>query len=190
MKQVAAIRLRAHYIDPYEEWEKETRKDALVSQIIDVFLQQLNLYTEKLHDKSFWTDNSNCRRPRSSRKGWWLRNTHNTPGKSTWTLIKHRTKCRQALLEQQANLTNALKERTKKLWQKIEASIKVEEERAAARREMERKAKAEEERKQKEAELKKRLAEEKLLQEETARKKAAEEKRLAKKIRNVKSRKN
>ena len=86
---------------------------------------------------------------------------------------------RQALLEQQANLTYALKERTKKLWQKIEASIKVEEERAAARLEMERRAKAEEERKQKEAELKKRLAEEKLLQEQTARKKAAEEKRLA-----------
>lgn len=86
---------------------------------------------------------------------------------------------RQNLLEQQSSLTNDLKERTKKLWQRIEASIKAEEERVAARLEVERKAKAEEERKQKEAELKKRIVAEKLLQEETARKKAAEERRQA-----------
>ena len=50
---VAAIRLRAHYIDPYEEWEKETRKDALVSQFIDVLLQLLNLYTENCTTRVF-----------------------------------------------------------------------------------------------------------------------------------------
>lgn len=28
---IASIRLRTRYNDPYEEWEKQTRKDALVS---------------------------------------------------------------------------------------------------------------------------------------------------------------
>jgi len=31
---VASIRLRARYHDPYEEWEKQTRRDAFVRIII------------------------------------------------------------------------------------------------------------------------------------------------------------
>jgi len=30
---ISAIRLRARYHDPYEEWEKQTRRDAFVSPL-------------------------------------------------------------------------------------------------------------------------------------------------------------
>lgn len=79
----------------------------------------------------------------------------------------------------EAKMQLQLKERNDALWKRIEAAIKLEEERVAARLEAERKSKAEEEQRQKEAELKKRLEAEKLLREETARKKAAEEKKRA-----------
>jgi nucleoporin GLE1 len=35
---IASIRLRTRYQDPYEEWEKQTRKDALVSFEIHLFV--------------------------------------------------------------------------------------------------------------------------------------------------------
>ncbi|KJA21837.1 hypothetical protein HYPSUDRAFT_140194 [Hypholoma sublateritium FD-334 SS-4] len=159
---VAAIRLRAHYTDPYEEWEKETRKEAMKTARQEYMERQLELQKAQERQETLVAQKYAQHR-----------------GDVNMDFDRAVVQARQSLLDQQTSLTNDLKERTKKLWKKIEVSIKAEEERVATRLEAERKAKAEEEQKQKEAELKKRIAAEKLLQEETARKKAAAEKKQA-----------
>jgi nucleoporin GLE1 len=81
---------------------------------------------------------------------------------------------------EEAKLREGWKERERKLWERIDAAIKLEEERTRQRLEAERKAKEEEERKRLEEEMKKRLEEEKKRQEEEERRKAEEEERRKK----------
>jgi nucleoporin GLE1 len=86
-------------------------------------------------------------------------------------------RAREGQRNEETKLRQTWKLRDQILWERIEAGIKVEEERLARRLEEERRGREEEERKRKEEELKKKLAEEKRLQEEAAKKEAEEEKK-------------
>lgn len=76
---------------------------------------------------------------------------------------------------EEADLVARWKERSKKMWEKIEGAIKFEEEKVRVKLEKERKLKEEEEKKRKAEELKRRIAEEKRKAEEERKRKEEEE---------------
>ncbi|KIM43766.1 hypothetical protein M413DRAFT_443667 [Hebeloma cylindrosporum] len=157
---IAAIRLRTRHYDPYEEWEKETRKDSFKTARKDFSTAQ-----SQLHDA-----HERLRRADEEKRAA----AHTAELAEVKTVLD---RMRQHQQEVEKKLMDALKHREKQLWNWIEAAIKLEEDKATKRLEEERKVREEEERKRKEAELKRRLAEEKRIQEEAAKKKAEEEKK-------------
>ncbi|KAF8962138.1 GLE1-like protein-domain-containing protein [Flammula alnicola] len=155
---VSAIRLRTRYHDPYEEWEKQTRKDAFKTARKDLLTTQTHLYEEQ---ERIHTDEE---KQRAAQSAQCVAEVHD-----------HLNAFRKQIQETESKLKESWKIRDKQLWDRIEAVIKLEEDKLAKRLEEERKVKAEEERKRNEAELKRRLAEEKRLQEEAEKKRAEEE---------------
>jgi len=174
---IASIRLRTRYHDPYEEWEKQTRKDSLVSYSldyprpipIDIFQKtarkEMSMVQAQLHELK-------NRKHAAEQKRLELVYT-----KQLAEIQNMLDRAKEGQQTEETKLKQTWKLRDQLLWERIEAGIKVEEERLAKRLEEERKVREEEERKRKEAELKQRLAEEKRLQEENAKKKAEEEKK-------------
>ena len=175
---IASIRLRTRYNDPYEEWEKQTRKDSFVSSsptlfTLVIYLSALPQKTarKELVDTQAHLHELQDRKHVAEQKRLELVHT-----KQLAEIQNFLDRAKEGQQNEESKLKQTWKIRDQLLWERIEAGIKVEEERLVKRLEEERKAREEEDRKRKEAELKQ-LAEEKRLQEENAKKKAEEEKK-------------
>ncbi|GBE84307.1 hypothetical protein SCP_0602850 [Sparassis crispa] len=136
---LAAIRLRVTHHDPYEEWEKETKRDAFRS-------------ARQEHAKN------RIQRHQDRNKA------HAEEAKRRAVLHKKQMEEVQAQLSalnmqreaQEKNLKAQWSERNRQLWVKIEAVIKIEEDMVKAKLEAEKRKKEEAERKRKEEEDRKR----------------------------------
>ncbi|PPQ66920.1 hypothetical protein CVT26_010009 [Gymnopilus dilepis] len=159
---VASIRLRTRYHDPYEEWERSTRKDAFRTARREYSTVQAQLHAQQ----------EQLRAEEERRRAAQV-------GKQAQDVQANVERQRRLLLESEKKMKEEWDARNRQLWERIEAVIKMEEDKVAKKLEEERKAKEEEERKKKEAELKRRLEEEKKQQEEAAKRKAEEEKKKA-----------
>ncbi|KAG9220039.1 hypothetical protein CCMSSC00406_0007899 [Pleurotus cornucopiae] len=155
---ISAIRLRTRHHDPYEEWEKDTRRDAFLSARKEQTQIQHQLTEEQERLR--------------------LRQAQHTAELHARQADEVARKLRDLQLHQQSE-ERRLKEvwdtRAKQQWQRIEGVIKQEEDKLKAKLEAERKVREEEEKRQREAELKRRLLEEKKRQEEEAKKREEEE---------------
>jgi nucleoporin GLE1 len=180
---IASIRLRTRYNDPYEEWEKQTRKDALVSlRTPCLILSILFIYTpisiclqktarKELADNQAHLLELQDRKHVAEQKRLELVHTNQLAEiQSFLDLVKEEQQKEETKLKQTWKLRDQL------LWERIEAGIKVEVERVE---EEKRKLEEERQRKEKEAGEKKRAEEEKRrLEEETQQKeKDAKEKK-------------
>ncbi|KAF9458130.1 GLE1-like protein-domain-containing protein [Collybia nuda] len=160
---VAAIRLRTRHNDPYEEWEKQTRKDAFRTARKELSATQIRLRDQK-----------------ASTRG---REQQRLAAIHAQQMAEVQAQLEVMRLKQQkdeSSLREAWKVRDKKVWDRIESVIKVEEDKVKARLEQERKLREEEERVKNEAELKRKLAEEKKRQEEEERQRKEQEERILK----------
>ncbi|KAJ7213889.1 GLE1-like protein-domain-containing protein, partial [Mycena pura] len=155
---IDAIRLRTRHHDPYEEWEKQTRKDAFRVARKDHAAVQIKLHDER--DRA---------RVQGTRK---LEALHTRQMAEVEGLLGS-LKLKQQTEDEK--LRQAWQERDKLLWQRIDSGIKLEEDKVRARLEAERKVREAEERKRQEEQTQKRQLEEKQRKEEEERRKAAEE---------------
>ncbi|TFK36301.1 GLE1-like protein-domain-containing protein [Crucibulum laeve] len=157
---VAAIRLRTRHHDPYEEWERQTRRDAFRTARKEISETQAHLLDE-------------------------IDQTHAQEKKELAALYEKQlaevqTQLNTFKLQQEneeAKLREGWKARDRMIWERIESVIKLEEDKVAKKLEEERKAQEEKERKRKEEEERKRLAEEKRKEEEERKAKEEEKKR-------------
>jgi nucleoporin GLE1 len=178
---IASIRLRTRHHDPYEEWEKQTRKDALVSFFFEKnpsFLIFIHIpISQKTARKELADTQAHLHELQDRKHVAEQKRLELGHAKQLAEIQSVLDRAKEVQQNEETNLKKTWKLRDQLLWERIEAGIKVEEERLAKRLEEERKVREEEDRKRKEEELKKRLNEEKRLQEENAKKKAEEEKK-------------
>ncbi|KAJ7486218.1 GLE1-like protein-domain-containing protein [Mycena galericulata] len=155
---VAAIRLRTRHHDPYEEWEKQTRKDAF-----RIARKKQTAIQLQIHDE---LDQA---RMQESRR---LAALH------ARQMAEVQAQLNSLKLQQQKEedkLRQGWQERDKILWQRIDSVIQLEEDKVRARLEAERKVREQEERKRQEEEMQKRQLEEKRRKEEEDKRKAIED---------------
>ncbi|KAF9223127.1 hypothetical protein BS17DRAFT_754961 [Gyrodon lividus] len=165
---VAAIRLRTRHHDPYEEWEKQTCKDAL--------------RTARRKQTQMLLETHEQRAQRRSNDLQMLAAKHEQQMSEVQTLLS-------ALKTKQQRHINQLKvrwsEQDNVLQGRIEGVIRQEEEKARERLEVERKKRQEEEHKRKEEEQRRQAEEEKKRQEEEQRNKQREAEEAEKRAKEV-----
>ncbi|KAJ7080508.1 GLE1-like protein-domain-containing protein [Mycena epipterygia] len=155
---VAAIRLRTRHHDPYEEWEKQTRKDAFRTA-----RKQQTAIQLQIHDK---LDEA---RIHESRRRAALHARQMEEVQAQLDTLKLQQQ------KEEDKLRQGWQERDRLLWQRIDSVIQLEEDKVRARLEAEKKVREQEERKRQEEEMRKRQQEEKLRQDEEDKRKAAED---------------
>ncbi|KIM76818.1 hypothetical protein PILCRDRAFT_826026 [Piloderma croceum F 1598] len=157
---VAAIRLHAKHHDPYEDWEKQTRRDA--------FRTARKIQSSTLH--SLHTHQSTSQSRALTHQSTIFAAQH---ARISQALTIHKAR----LQREEAEMRRVWGARDQELWARVEGGIKWEEERVGNEMEVERRRVEEEEKKAREAEMKRRLEEErKRAEEEKAR---LEEERVA-----------
>ncbi|KAJ7643796.1 GLE1-like protein-domain-containing protein [Roridomyces roridus] len=160
---VTAIRLRTRHHDPYEEWEKQTRKDAF-----RVARKKQTAIQLQMHDQLDAARNQESQR---------LAVLHSRQ------MAEVQAQLDSMKLQQQKEedrLRQGWQERDRLLWKRIDSVIQLEEDKVRARLEAERKIREQEERKRQEEDMRKRLLEEKRLKEEEEKQKAVEEEKKQK----------
>ncbi|KAJ7701459.1 GLE1-like protein-domain-containing protein [Mycena rosella] len=155
---VTAIRLRTRHHDPYEEWEKQTRKDSF-----RVARKQQTARQLQIHDE---LDQA---RIQESRRRAALHARQMAEVEAQLNSLKLKQQ------KEEDTLRKGWQERDKLLWQRIDSVIQLEEDKVRARLEAERKVREQEERKRQEEEMQKRQAEEKQRKEEEDKRKAVED---------------
>ncbi|KAF7364869.1 hypothetical protein MVEN_00357200 [Mycena venus] len=155
---VAAIRLRTRHHDPYEEWEKQTRKDAFRTARKQQTAIQLQIHDEL--DKA---------RSEEARRLAALHARQMAEVQAQLTTLKLQQQ------KEEDKLRQGWQARDKLLWQRIDSVIKLEEDKVRARLEAERKVREQEERKRQEEEMQRRQLEEKRRKEEEDKRKAQED---------------
>ncbi|KAI9063663.1 hypothetical protein FKP32DRAFT_1571751 [Trametes sanguinea] len=146
---VASIRLHVNHHDPYEEWEKETRQEAF-----------------RVARQHHAQDRVQQRKERSQAHVRAAQQRAALHEEQLREVQMHLAAMNLQKKQEEDELLLKWKERDRKLWQRIDAVIKKEEEKARAQMEAERKKREEEERIKREAEEKKRQEEERKRQEE------------------------
>ncbi|KAG1853314.1 GLE1-like protein-domain-containing protein [Suillus tomentosus] len=139
---VAAIRLRTRYHDPYEEWEKQTRKDAF--------------HTARRAQVQTRLETQGRRAQRNTQELKSLETMH------AQQLVEVQKQLAALQVRQQTEvnkLVSSWQEQEKTFRNRIEGVIRVEEEKLRAKLEAERKAREEAERKRKEEEEKRKVEE-------------------------------
>ncbi|THU83116.1 hypothetical protein K435DRAFT_766084 [Dendrothele bispora CBS 962.96] len=154
---VAAIRSRMRYNDPYEDWERETKKDSL-----------------RVARKEHIASQTQFRQSQTLREAQESKNREELHEQQRHEVNSMLEKLRLNQQEAERVLREKWQQREKMLWDRIEKGIKLDEDKVKAKVEEERRIREEEERKRKEAE-EKRLAEEKKKKEEEERKRREEE---------------
>ncbi|KAK2459972.1 hypothetical protein APHAL10511_007978 [Amanita phalloides] len=175
---IAAIRLRTHHRDPYEEWEQQTRKDA--------FRTAKKVLTEsqrRHHDKLEKARTADLER---------LSVLHT---QQTAEVHKYLTALRFQQQKEEQRLRDAWKNRDQKLRERIESGIKLEEEKVRRRLEEERikeqrrldeeRKRLEEEKRQKEAEDARRQKDEEERVKAVEKQRALEEERIRVELQNA-----
>ncbi|KAJ7716807.1 GLE1-like protein-domain-containing protein [Mycena maculata] len=155
---VAAIRLRTRHHDPYEEWEKQTRKDAF-----RIARKKQTTIQLQIHDERDQARTQETRR---------LVELH------ARQMAEVQAQLNSLKLQQQKEedkLRQGWQERDRLLWQRIDSVIQLEEDKVRARLEAERKLREQEERKRQEEEMQKRQLVEKRRKEEEDKRKAVED---------------
>lgn len=155
---VAAIRLRVRHQDPYEEWERKTRIDAFHTA------RREEAETQSQHHK----EQEKLRLQNSKRQADLFAKESETVQAQLSAL-----KIRKQREEQEIMARWQVRER--KIWERIDAAIKLEEDRSRVRLEAERKAKEEELKKKKVEEEKRKVEEQRKKEEEERKRKEAEE---------------
>ncbi|KAJ7079717.1 GLE1-like protein-domain-containing protein [Mycena belliarum] len=155
---VAAIRLRTRHHDPYEEWEKQTRKDSF-----RVARKQQKAMQLKINDELDQARTQEARRLAALH----ARQMEEVQAQLNSLKLKQQT--------EEEKLRKGWQERDKLLWQRIDSVIQLEEDKVRARLEAERKVRELEERKRQEEEMRKRELEEKQRKEEEDKRKAVED---------------
>ncbi|KAL5532421.1 GLE1 [Sanghuangporus sanghuang] len=140
---VVSVRNHANYVDPYEEWESRTRRDAFLTarRHQSTVLHEIREGQRKFHSAQQQQHDANRE-------------------KELETLHRFMETHRKNSLAAESQLRERWKERDKKLWERIEASIREEEEKLRMAQEAQRKAREEAERKRREQEEKRRKEEE------------------------------
>ncbi|KAF7298730.1 hypothetical protein MIND_00820500 [Mycena indigotica] len=156
---IAAIRLRTRHHDPYEEWEKQTRKDAFRIARKDHAALQSKLLSER--DKSHTQEERRLAAIHT-------RQLAEVEGMLSSLKIQQQ--------KEEDTLKRTWEERDKALWARIDAGIKVEEDKVRVKLEAERKVREEAERKRLEEEARKNAEEERKRKEQEEIKRAADEK--------------
>ncbi|KAJ7069482.1 GLE1-like protein-domain-containing protein [Mycena amicta] len=156
---IAAIRLRTRHHDPYEEWEKQTRKDAFRVARKDHATMQVKLLNER--DKAHTEEE------------------HRLAAIHARQLAEVEGLLSSLKIQQQReedSLKRGWQERDRALWARIDAGIKVEEDKVRVKLDAERKVLEEQESKIREEEARKKAEEDRKRREEEETKRAAEEK--------------
>ncbi|KAF9255264.1 hypothetical protein L218DRAFT_1036289 [Marasmius fiardii PR-910] len=160
---IAAIRLRARHYDPYEEWEKETRKESLRAARKEYANSQSKLQASQADHQTMAAQ------------------------RLTSLLAKQETDVNNFLERfrlQQQQMEVKLREqwdvRNKFLWDRVEKGIKLDQDKAQAKWEEERRIKDAEEKRRKEEEERLRREEEQRRLEEEKKKREEEEERKRK----------
>ncbi|KAJ3554600.1 hypothetical protein NP233_g12387 [Leucocoprinus birnbaumii] len=157
---IASIRLRTRHHDPYEEWEKQTRKDAFITARKE---QSTNISTlNELQERQRLAESQRL-------------SAQHDRDKAQMQARLQQVRLQQQEEEKRIRYDWELRQRN--LWNRIETAIKQEEDKVAQRLAEEQRVRDEEERKRKDEELKKRLAEEKRKAEEERIRKEEEEKK-------------
>ncbi|OCH90207.1 hypothetical protein OBBRIDRAFT_619396 [Obba rivulosa] len=146
---VASIRLHVNYRDPYEEWEKQVRKDAFRTAKEE----------QSVHKTERYRDIDQAHTQESER----LTSLHQKQMEEVETALAALNMRRQ---REERQLKREWAERNRKMWQQVDASIKLEEDKVKTRLEAERKHREEEERKRRQEEQKRRAEEQRKRQEE------------------------
>ncbi|KIJ62284.1 hypothetical protein HYDPIDRAFT_114777 [Hydnomerulius pinastri MD-312] len=154
---VAAIRLRTRHHDPYEEWEKQTRKDALRTARKEQTQTLLQTHEQRAQQRSQELQVLSVRHDQQMAEVQRLLST---------LKLKHQTDINQ--------MKTRWNEQDKRQRDRIEGVIRHEEEKLRIRLEAERKKREEEERKRKEEEERRRAEEEIKRQEDEQRRKQKE----------------
>ena len=187
---VAAIRLHTRHHDPYEEWERDTKRDALVSLFPPPLQNSSKVYapcpygyTHALEHERLQHTARHLRMSTNATHAAHLQSTHNSA-----LLTQHRTYTSQLadvqrLLERIHIKQRDEEERMRQRWgkedrarkERIETVIRAEEEKMRARIEAERRRREEEERRRREVEDRLKMEEEQRRKLEKAKMKAKEE---------------
>ncbi|EMD36459.1 hypothetical protein CERSUDRAFT_156135 [Gelatoporia subvermispora B] len=157
---VASIRLHVQYRDPYEEWEKQVRKDAF-----RIAKEEQSVHKSQRHRSIDQAHSQDTQR---------LASLHQQQVEEVQAQLAALNMRRQREEEQ---LKRQWAERNRLMWQKVDASIKLEEDKVKARLEAERKKREEEDRRRKEEEERRRAEEERKRQEEERKRQEEEKKR-------------
>ncbi|KAF8662050.1 hypothetical protein AX16_001235 [Volvariella volvacea WC 439] len=163
---VAAIRLRTRHVDPYEEWEKQIRREAF--------------RTAQKQQRQVQLELSSAQEESRAKDAQRLAALH------AQQLAEVEARLSNLRLQQEREekrLRDEWQARDKRLWANVESVIKTEEDKVKAKLEAEKRVKEEAERKKREEEAKKRAEEEKakaelarrLKEEEEAKRKKEEE---------------
>ncbi|KAF5390965.1 hypothetical protein D9757_004010 [Collybiopsis confluens] len=146
---IAAIRLRTRHHDPYEEWEREMKRDSLRA-------------ARKTHTdtEAKFVQFQNQRRLDESRR------LAAEFKRDELQIVQKLDSFRLQLQAKEKTLHEKLTERNDRLWKRIEDSIKLEQDKEQARLDEERKAREEAERKLREEEEKRQKEEQRKKQEE------------------------
>ncbi|KAI0659174.1 GLE1-like protein-domain-containing protein [Cubamyces menziesii] len=154
---VASIRLHVNHHDPYEEWEKETRQEAWRA-------------ARQKHAQ----DRIQQREERSQAHAKAAQQLAAIHEEQLREVQMHLAAMNLQKKQEEEQLRSQWKERDRKLWERIDSVIKLEEEKARVKAEAERKKREEEERIRREAEEKKRQEEERKRKEEEEKRKQKE----------------
>ncbi|ESK91667.1 poly + mrna-nucleus export-related protein [Moniliophthora roreri MCA 2997] len=160
---VAAIRLRTRHHDPYEEWEREMRKDSLRVARKEHGDRQSQFYAKQADHQS-----------QESRR---LNSIHEQQQLEVTNLLE---KLRLQQQESEGKLRDAWRQRDKALWDRIESGIKLDQDKARAKFEEERRIRETEERRRREEEERRQAEEKRKREEEERKRKEAEEERKKK----------
>ncbi|KAG7091875.1 hypothetical protein E1B28_008276 [Marasmius oreades] len=167
---ISAIRLRARHYDPYEEWEKETRKESLRVARKEHATSQSKLHTSQA-----------TRHTQETERLAFLLTRQETDVNNFLEKFRFQQQQQEAKLREQWDVRN------KFLWDRVEKGIKLDQDKAHAKWDEERRKKEAEEKRRKEEEervrreeVQRRLEEEKKKQEEEEELKRKEEERQRK----------
>lgn len=159
---IAAIRLRTRHHDPYEEWEKQTRKDAFRTA-----RKELTATQSQFHEAQDRARIQEMQRQAALHS------------QQAAEVRQHLDALQMKQQKEESKMREWWRARDQNLWERIELVIKLEEDKVKAKLEEERKLREEEEEKRKKEELMRRLAEEKKKQEEEEKKKKEDNERRA-----------
>lgn len=177
---IAAIRLRTRHHDPYEEWEKQTRKDAFVRGYTYVWpIAAHDSSLQRTARKELTATQSQFHEAQDRARIQEIQRQAALHSQQAAEVRQHLDALQMKQQKEESKMREWWRARDQNLWERIELVIKLEEDKVKAKLEEERKLREEEEEKRKKEELMRRLAEEKKKQEEEEKKKKEDNERRA-----------